>query len=90
VAKADDSNLDPDQLRAVQFAARRALDRASRWGIYPTPVPIILDATNLKIALASAFDPQRMMEFLIGKVEQTAIALKSAISNQSHTKSISC
>ena len=31
------SSLDPDQLRAVQSAARRALDRASAWDVFPTP-----------------------------------------------------
>ncbi len=80
MAKANDSSLDPDQLGAVQFAARRALDRASGWGIYPTPIPIILEAANLKVAPASAFDPRRIMAYLIGKAEHTASALKSAIS----------
>lgn len=80
MAKADDSSLDPDQLRAVHLAARRALDRASGWGIFPTPIPDILEAANLKIAPASAFDPRRIMEYLIGKAESAATALKSAIS----------
>lgn len=80
MAKADDSNLDPDQLLAVQLAARRALDRASGWGIFPTPTEDILAAANLRVAPASAFDPRRIMEFLIGKAEDAAIALKSAIS----------
>lgn len=80
MAKADDSSLDPEQLSAVQFAARRALDRASGWGIYPTPIPIILEAANLRVAPASAFDPRRIMEYLIGKTERAASALKSAIS----------
>lgn len=80
MAKADDSSLDPDQLCAVHSAARRALDRASGWGVHPTPIAIILEAANLKIAPSSAFDPQRIMEYLIGKAEQAAVALKSAIS----------
>ena len=80
MAKADDSSLDPDQLRAVQLAARRALDRASGWGIYPTPIPIILEAANLRVAPASAFDPRRIMEYLVGKAESAAATLKSAIS----------
>jgi hypothetical protein len=79
VAKADDSSLDPEQLSAVQSAARRALDRASAWGVYPTPTPLILQAANLKIAPKSAFDPVRIMEYLAGKAEQAATALKSAI-----------
>lgn len=80
MAKADDSSLDPDQLRAVQEAARRALDRASAFGVFPTPIAGILEAAKLKIAPASAFDPRRIMEYLVGKAEQTAAALKSAIS----------
>jgi hypothetical protein len=80
VAKADDSSLDPEQLRAVQLAARRALDRASGWGVLPTPIPEILEAASLKIAPASAFDPRRIMEYLVGKAEHVAGALKSAIS----------
>jgi hypothetical protein len=50
VTKADDSSLDPDQLNAEQIAARRALDRASGWGVFPTPIPLILDAAKLKVA----------------------------------------
>jgi hypothetical protein len=80
VAKADDSSLDPEELSAVQSAARRTLDRAAGWGIYPTPIPIILEAANLKVAPASAFDPRRIMDYLIGKAERAASALKSAIS----------
>lgn len=80
MAKADDSNLDPEELRAVQGAARRALDRASARGMFPTPIANILDAANIKVAPASAFDPRRIMEYLIGKAEQTATVIKSAIS----------
>jgi IrrE N-terminal-like domain len=80
VTKADDSSLDPQQLRAVQEAARRALDRASGWGVFPTPIADILDAAKIKVAPASAFDPRRIMEYLIGKAERTAAVIKSAIS----------
>lgn len=80
MVKADDSSLDPDERRAVHEAARRALDRASAWGVYPTPTPLILEAANLKLAPASAFDPRRIVEYLIGKAESAAVALKSAIS----------
>lgn len=79
MAKADDSSLDPEELRAVQAAARRALDRASAWGVYPTPTAVILEAASLKIAPKSAFDPRRLTEYLIGKAETAATALKSAI-----------
>lgn len=80
MAKADDSSIDPDALRAVHVAARRALDRASAWEVYPTPTAVILEAANLRIAPASAFDPLRLMEYLVGKAEAAANALKSAIS----------
>jgi hypothetical protein len=80
VAKADDSSIDIEALRAVHVAARRALDRACAWGVYPTPTPIILAAANLRIAPVSAFEPLRLMEYLVGKAEAAASALKSAIS----------
>lgn len=79
MAKADDSSLDPEELRAVQSAARRALDRASAWGVYPTPTADILDAARLKIAPKNAFDPRILTEYLLGKAESAASALKSAI-----------
>jgi hypothetical protein len=80
VVQTDDSSLDPSELRAVQLAARRALDRAAGWGVFPTPIGAILDAADIKVAPASIFDPRRIMEFLIGKAESTAIAVRSAIS----------
>lgn len=80
MAKADDSSLDPEELRAVHGAARHALDRASGWGVFPTPIADILDAAKIRIAPASAFDPRRIMEYLIGKAESTAAVIKSAIS----------
>jgi hypothetical protein len=69
VAKEDDSSLDPEQLRAVHIAARRALDRACAWGVHPTPVGVILEAGKLRVAPASAFDPRQIMSYLIGKAE---------------------
>lgn len=80
MAKEDDSGLDPDQLLAVQTAARRALDRADAWNIFPTPIPTILEAANLRVAPASAFDPQRIMDYLMNKAERAATVLQSAIS----------
>lgn len=79
MAKADDSRLDPGELRAVQAAARHALDRASAWGVYPTPTANILDAARLKIAPKNAFDARILTEYLLGKAEIAASALKSAI-----------
>ena len=80
MAKADDSSLDPGQVRAVQSAARRALDRAAAWGVLPTPVPVILEAANLKVAPAGVFDPRRVMEYLKDKAEHAATILKRAVS----------
>lgn len=80
MAKADDGSLDPEELRAVQGVARHALERASALGVFPTPIADILDAANIKVAPASAFDPRRIMEYLIGKAERTAAVIKSAIS----------
>ncbi len=80
MVKADDSSLVSSQLREVQKAARRAIDRASGWDVYPTPIDDILAAANLKVAPASAFDPRRLIEYLLDKAERTASVLKSAIS----------
>jgi len=80
MVRADDSSLDPHELRAVQLAARRALDRASGWGVYPTPIADVPTAANIKVATASIFDPRRIMEYLIGKAESTKVAIRSAIS----------
>lgn len=80
MAKADDSTLEPDQLSATEEAGRQALHRASGWGVFPTPIDDILEAANLKVAPASAFDVGRIMTYLRDKAEQTATLLKSAIS----------
>lgn len=80
MVKTDDSSIDAEQQRAVQDAARRALDRASAWGVFPTPIGDILAAARLRVAPTSAFDPRRIIAYLADKAEQTASALKSAIS----------
>ena len=64
MVKPDDSSLDPDQKRAVEERARGLLDRAAGWNRFPTPVPDILEAAQLKLAPVSAFDPPRIMEYL--------------------------
>lgn len=79
MVKTDDSSIDPEQQRAVHDAARRALDRASAWGVFPTPVADILTAAKLRVAPASAFDPRRIVTYLADKAEQSASVLKSAI-----------
>lgn len=78
--KTDDSSIDPEQQRAVHDAARRALDRASAWGVFPTPIGDILSAAKLRVAPTSAFDPRRILAYIADKAERSASALKSAIS----------
>ena len=70
----------PMNCALVLAARRRALDRASGWGVYPTPIGDVLTAANIKVAPVSIFDPRRIMEYLIGKAESTAVAVRSAIS----------
>lgn len=78
--KADDSSLDPEQLRAVEERAHRLLDRASAWGVFPTPINDILAAANLKVAPTSIFDLQGIAAYLAGKATDAAHQLKSAVS----------
>lgn len=80
MVKTDDSSIDPEQQRAVHDAARRALDRASAWGVFPTPIADILTAAKLRVAPTSAFDPRRIVAYLANKAERSASVLKSAIS----------
>lgn len=80
MAKADDSSLDPAQLRAVEERARQILDRADGWNRFPTPVDDVLAAAKLKVAPAGgAFDPRLILAYLQGKAERAAASLKSAI-----------
>jgi hypothetical protein len=78
VAKADDSSLDPEQLRAAQKAARRALDRASAWGVFPTPIADILDAAETKGRPASAFEPRRIVRSAWRSSRQRALGNSKA------------
>lgn len=77
--RADDSSLDPEQLRAVELRARNLLDRASGWGRYPTPVGDILSAANLRVADKQAFDPAGLIAFMAEKGRQAAALVKSAL-----------
>ncbi|MBX3535114.1 MAG: ImmA/IrrE family metallo-endopeptidase [Pyrinomonadaceae bacterium] len=78
--KADDSSLDPEQLRAVEERARSLLNRADAWGRYPTPIEDILAAAKIKVAPKSIFDLQAVAEYLRNKAAKAAHNLKSAIS----------
>jgi hypothetical protein len=79
VTKADDSSLDPEDLRAVEERARQLLDRASAWDRFPVPLEDILAAANVRVAHTSLFDPIAVMEYLAGKAIQTATVVKSAL-----------
>lgn len=80
MTKPDDSSLDPDQRRAVEERAHRLLDRASAWGVFPTPINDIVAAAKLKVAPKSIFDIEGIATYLKGKASDTAQHLKSAIS----------
>jgi hypothetical protein len=80
VTKPDDSSLDTDQRRAVEERARRLLDRASAWGVFPTPIDDIVAAASLKVAPKSIFDLQGIAAYLKDKAVETGHHLKSAIS----------
>ena len=79
VTKPDDSSLDPDQRRAVEERARRLLDRASAWGVFPTPIGDILAAAKLKVAPTSIFDLEGIAAYLKDKAADAAHQLKAAV-----------
>ncbi|HST51082.1 MAG TPA: ImmA/IrrE family metallo-endopeptidase [Pyrinomonadaceae bacterium] len=78
--KPDDSNLDPDKLRAVEERAHQLLNRASAWNRFPTPVTDLVSAAELKIAPTNAFDPDRIIAFVRNRAAGVAHLIKSAIS----------
>jgi hypothetical protein len=80
VTKVDDNSLDPEQLCAVEERARRLLDRASAWGVYPTPIDDVLAAAKLKVAPTSIFDLEGIAAYLKGKAIDADHQLKSAVS----------
>lgn len=80
MTKPDDSSLDSDQRRAVEERAHRLLDRASAWGVFPTPINDIVAAAQLRVAPKSIFDIEAIAAYLKGKASDTAQHLKSAIS----------
>lgn len=80
MTKADDSSLDPGDLRSVEERARRLLDRASAWEVFPTPIDTILDAAQLKVAPTNLFDPQALLAYLANKTVDATRWIKSAVS----------
>src|SRR5262249_10522941 len=66
--------------RAVEEQAKRLLDRAAAWGVFPTPIDDIVAAANLKVAKKSIFDIEGIAAYLKNKASETGQRLKSAIS----------
>lgn len=79
MTKADDSSLDPEDLRVVEERARQLLDRASAWDRFPVPLADILAAANVRVAQTSLFNPVAVMAYLAGKAIQTTTVVKSAL-----------
>lgn len=85
--RADDSSLDPNELRAVEDRARMVLNRSSAWDRFPTPVEDILAAANLRVECKSLRDADGFLAYLVGKAAHAADqavaklqAVKSALS----------
>ena len=76
----DDSSLNPDQMGAVEERASGLLHRAAGWNRFPTPVPDILEAAHVKLAPVGAFDPLRIMDYMLTRAERATTALKTALS----------
>lgn len=77
--KPDDSSLDPADLVVVEGRARRFLDRADAWGVFPTPVDTLMEAAKLQVAPKSAFDPAALLAYIKQKTQKAADTLKRAL-----------
>lgn len=77
--KPDDSSLDPADLVVVEGRARRFLDRADAWGVFPTPVDTLMEAAKLQVAPKSAFDPAVLFAYIKQKTQKAAETLKHAL-----------
>jgi Zn-dependent peptidase ImmA (M78 family) len=82
--KADDSSLDPEDLRAVEGRARMILDRSAAWGRFPTPVDDILAAANLRVECKSLRDADGFLAYLTSKA---AMAAEQAVAKLQAVKS---
>ena len=80
MTKADDSTLNPDDLRAVEERARKLLDRADAWGTLPTPIEDILASAQIQVAPTSLFDPAHILAYIRSKGGDFAHRIKSAVS----------
>lgn len=80
MTKPDDSSLEPHDLRAIEERARRILDRAGAWDVFPVPIDDILAAANVKVAPTSMFDPANILAYLKDKADAAGSRIKTAIS----------
>lgn len=80
MTRPDDSTLSPDDLKAIQKQARKLMDKADAWDIYPVPLEQILDAANVRVAHRSAFDLAEFLEFARDKAIEVGSKVKKAIS----------
>lgn len=80
MVRPDDSSLDPRELLAIEKRAGHLLDRASSWGIFPTPIDDLVAAAQLRVAPTSMFEASRILAYLRGKTEEAAHRIKSALS----------
>lgn len=80
MVRPDDSSLDPRELRAIEKRAGQLLDRASGWGVFPTPIDDLVAAAKLQIAPSSMFDASRILAYLRDKTGEAAHRIKSALS----------
>ena len=62
--KQDDSSLEPEQFATVLASARSLLDRGDAWGVLPTPVDVLMEAAQLKVATISAFDERSVLRYI--------------------------
>lgn len=77
--KADDSTLSQQELAAVEAKARRLLDEADAWGVFPTPIDEIMNAAQLQVSHDRVFDPVAIIGYIKGKTADIGHALKSAM-----------
>lgn len=80
MVRPDDNSLNPHELRAVEKRAGQLLDRASGWGVFPTPIDDLVAAAQLRVAPSSMFDATRILAYLRNKTEKAAYRIKSALS----------
>lgn len=78
--KPDDSTLTAQDRLIIEARARRLLDKAGAWEIFPVPIEELLAAANVKVAPSSVFDPIALLSYLKGKAVDVGNKVKSALS----------